>query len=102
MKKIKIEKTKITKDQLLRDGDKKEVDYKALMELTLDIVPREGFTPKDIRDRNRIQNAIDKAKDCTVSLEDADFENFVTILEGSRWPIRDKELAAFLEKFEKK
>ena len=101
MKKIKIEKTGITKNKLLRDGNEAKVDYKDLMELTLDIVPREGFTPKDIRDRNRIQNAIDKAKDDTISLEDSDFENFTKILDDSRWPIRDKELATFLEKFKK-
>lgn len=102
MKKIKIEKTSIKESALKRDGEDKEVDYKDLMELTLDVVPQNGFTPKDIRDRNRIQIAIDKEKDGTISLEDADWDNFIKVLDQSRWPIRDKELAEFLLKFEKK
>lgn len=101
MKKIKIEKTTIKEDQLKRNGEQKELDYKDLMELTLDIIPQGGFTPADIRERNRIQSALENAKDGTISLEDADYDNFIKVLNQSRWPIRDKELAAFLDKFKK-
>lgn len=102
MKKIKIEKTTLLESKLKFQGDpSKEVDYKDLMEIVLDIIPQGGFTPKDIRDRNRIQGAIDEAKDGTINLEDSDYENFVKIIETSRWPVRDKEILKFLDLFKK-
>jgi hypothetical protein len=101
MKTIKIEKTKITEVKVkFRGNENKEMDYKDLIELSLDIVPSGGFTPKDIKDRNRIQEALDKSDGKIIVLEDADFENLEKIVKDSRWTIRDKELNIFLKKFE--
>jgi hypothetical protein len=101
MKKIKIEKTKITENKVKFQGDaSKELDYKDLIEMALDVVPQGGFTPKDIRDRNRIQDTLDKATSHTISLEDNDFDNLDKIMRESRWTIRDSELNNFLQNFE--
>jgi len=101
MRKIKIEKTKITEDKVKFQGDKnKELDYKDLMGMALDVVPQGGFTPKDIRERNRIQDALDKATITTIELEDADYDNLERVVKDSRWSLRDKELNQFLQNFE--
>lgn len=100
MKEIKIEKTSIREHQLKFKGDpEKEVDFKDLMGLVLDIPPQGGFTPKDIRDRNRIQEALDKSENGMVQLEDADYDNFVKIVEQSRWPVRSNDILKFLDLF---
>jgi len=101
MKKIKIEKTKITENKIKFQGDEnKELDYKDLIEVALDTVPQGGFTPKDIRERNRIQDALDKATGHHISLEDADYEALEKIMKNSRWTIRDESLNTFLQNFE--
>jgi len=68
----------------------------------LDLPPKEGFTPKDLRDRNRIQVALDNMKEDTIKLEDADFENLSKLVAESHWPFRDKQILEFLDTFEKK
>lgn len=101
MKKIKIEKTKITENKVKFQGDQdKELTYKDLIEIALDVVPQGGFSPKDIRERNRIQDALDKATSNVITLEDADYDALDKIMKESRWILRDKELNAFLQKFE--
>ena len=102
MKKVKIELTGIPESKVKFEGNKnKMLDYKDLIEYTLDVVPQGGFVPSDIRDRNRIQQALDEAKDGTLSFEDADYASLVKIIAASRWTIRDKDLNGFLEKFKK-
>lgn len=98
MKRVKIEKTTITENKIKFQGDEnKEIDYKDLIEQALDVVPQGGFTPKDIKERNRIQDVLDKAKDGVIELEDADHEAMVKIVKDSRWTLRDKELNKFLQ-----
>jgi len=101
MKTIKIEKTKIAENKVKFDGDKdKNLTYKDLIEICLDVLPQGGFTPEGIRDRNRIQKSLDGAKAGVINIEDADFKNLEKLVKASRWTIRDKELATFLDKFE--
>lgn len=101
MRKIKVEKTKITEEQIKFRGDsKKTLDYKDLIEVALDVVPQGGFAPKDIRDRNRIQDVLDKSNDAYFKIEDADYDNLVKIVADSRWTIRDSELDTLLQNFE--
>ena len=102
MKKVKNEKTEINESQVKFEGSKeKKLDYKALIEYTLDVVPQGGFVPSDIRERNRIQKAIDDMKEDLISFEDADYEALLKIINLSRWTIRDKDLNIFLDKFKK-
>lgn len=104
MQKLKIEKTEIKNSQL-RFVDKSEEDkclnYADLIEVCLDIVPQGGFSPSDIRDRNRIQNVIDKGipKEGFLDFEDADWKNLKKIVIASRWVIRHKDLQKFLDIF---
>lgn len=113
MKKFKNEKTEIALNLIKVNGDaEKKADYADLIETCLDIVPQGGFTPKDIRDRNRIQETIDKFRNPkskeqkdkdpdVISFEDSDYENLSKIVKSSRWTSRDKSLQKFLFLFEK-
>lgn len=109
MKTIKIEETLINEKQLKLNGDSnKNISYIDLIEYTLDVIPQGGFTPKDIRDRNRIQDNLDKyigqsdLKDHkgSISFEDSDFENLKDIVKSSRWTIRTRDIHDFLNIFE--
>jgi hypothetical protein len=101
MKKIKIEKTNIAESKVRFQGDKNRfLNYADLIELALDIVPQGGFTPSAIKERNRIQEAIDQSDSKVIQLEDADYEALERIMKDSRWTIRDKELNSFLQNFE--
>lgn len=103
MRKIEIKKTKITENETKFQGDSgKILDYKDLIVAALDVVPQGGFTPKDIRDRNRIQDALDKSFANTISIEDADYDNLVKVMKDSRWTIRSSELDILLQNFEDK
>lgn len=100
MRKIQVEKTKITEEQIKFRGDsEKTLDYKDLIEVALDVVPQGGFTPKDIRERNRIQDVLDKSNDIYFNIEDADYDSLEKIIEDSRWIIRSSELDTFLQNF---
>lgn len=101
MKTIKIEETSITQDKIKFQGDKdKKLNYKDLIDMALDIVPQGGFTPKDIKERNRIQDALDSSTNTSITLEDSDFEALERIITDSRWTIRNSDLNIFLKKFE--
>lgn len=101
MRNIKVEKTKITEEQIKFRGDsKKTLDYKDLIEVALDVVPQGGFAPKDIRDRNRIQDILDKSNDVYFKIEDADYDNLVKVMADSRWIVRSPELDTLLQNFE--
>jgi hypothetical protein len=100
MKTIKNEKTTITEDKVkFKGSESKELDYKDLIEIALDAPPQGGFSLKDIRDRNRIQDALDKSTNA-IALEDNDYDNLEKLLKDARWPTRHRELDAFLSKFE--
>ena len=91
--------------------DGKFADTCDLIVTTLDNIPQGGFTPKDIRDRNRIQLVIDnyheekkedklgKERKPLLKFEDADYDNLKFIVESSRWVSRDKILQEFLDSF---
>ncbi len=101
MKTFEIKKTEITENKVRYQGNPDlKLDYKDLIEICLDVLPQGGFTPSDIRERNRIQNALDKAGKTKVDFEDADWDSLKKIVKASRWNIRDKEIFEFLEKFE--
>lgn len=110
MKTIEIKETSINENQLKMNGDDtKKISYIDLIEYTLDIIPQGGFTPKDIRNRNRIQIVIDEylnklgsniADETQLSFEDSDFDNLKEIIKSSRWTIRNKDVYTFLNLFE--
>jgi hypothetical protein len=110
MKNINVKTTSLELTKLNGKSTDGEVfaDTLDLMETTLDIVPQGGFTPKDIRDRNRIQTVIDELRDKrkvtkdidpVLSLEDHDYDVLKNIVSISRWASRDKVLQEFLDSF---
>jgi hypothetical protein len=82
-----------------------------ILEVCLDNIPQGGYTPKDIRERNRLQVVIDefrtKRKEDTsdkkvkplLKFEDADYDALKIIVNNSRWGIRSKDLQGFLDTF---
>ena len=116
MKKIPNLTTTMNESQTRHGGNPEvKLTYTDLMEICLDIVPQGGFTPKDIRERNRIQESIDEykkkikdthlkkteSKEIQIEFEDADYKAFVQIIKLSRWMVRNKDLQAFLSFFDK-
>lgn len=100
MKIIPNQETSILENTVKYSGSGKNLTYKDLIEVSLDIIPQGGFTPKDIRDRNRIQDALEVSSD-EILLEDSDYESLKSIIKNSRWTIRHTDLGEFLDKFEK-
>jgi|WetSurMetagenome_2_1015567.scaffolds.fasta_scaffold901428_2 hypothetical protein len=91
--------------------ENKFADTIDFIEATLDNIPQGGFSPKDIRDRNRIQAVLDKYREDKnidgkspkpiLKLEDNDYENLKSITSISHWASRDKNLQEFLDSFNK-
>lgn len=84
----------------------KSIDYKQLIRNCLDNVPTSpttgaplGFTRSDMRDRDRIEMAIDKSDD-EIKLEDADAVNLKNLVSSMRWAMRHKEILEFTEAVE--
>jgi len=101
MKHIPNEVTSITEEKVKFKGDPgKLANYSDLITVALDTIPQGGYTPKDIRERNRIQEALDKAGSGTINLEDSDYDALEKIMKESRWVIREKDLQKLLGGFE--
>jgi len=113
---MKTVETKVTTLELIKltgqlSDEGKFADTCDLIIATLDNIPQGGFTPKDIRDRNRIQESIDsyrkgydkdkigKPPTRGLQLEDHDYENLKSIVASSRWASRNKVLQDFLDSF---
>lgn len=75
-------------------------ETKDFIEYALDVVPHGGFSPKDIRDRSRIQAVLDEHESGELAFEDADFTNLKAIVESSRWGSRNKDVSDFINQFE--
>lgn len=102
MKEIKLKDTKILMSKIKMTAADKDhrCSYLELIDASLDVVPQGGFTPNDIREINKLQDALDKCTTKTLKLEDAEFETLKKYVRKSRWMIRDKELNQFLAIFE--
>ena len=100
MKTIENKKTGI-KEKAIKFGgsETKEVDYKDLINISLDIIPQGGFNVSDVEKRLRIKSQLKSIKDNKIKLEDSDYQSLVTIVKNSRWPYYDEELGEFLSTF---
>lgn len=101
---IKIYNTKLSKLRAVAPGtEDRNMDTRDLIEVVLDQIPNGGFTPKDIRDRNRIQKVIDNSRGDelaeTLVFEDEDFKNLSALANTSRWGSRNADLLDFLTPF---
>jgi hypothetical protein len=88
----------------------KETSTRELIKIVLDTRPAEGFSFQDLKDRMRIQSAMDKSKSTvgaegagdleeSFELEDNDFTNFRRLVSQSRWNVRDQFVFDFLSKY---
>jgi hypothetical protein len=94
-----------------------ETSTRELIKLCLNTVPssngvQTGFSFDDLKQRMRIQQAMDKSKSTVLAdgagdleesfeLEDADYSNFLRIVAQSRWVVRDKFVYDFLDEYSK-
>ena len=80
-------------------GDK-EIKYSELLKTCLNVVPKEGFTPSEMRTRLRILDILEKANG-TIELEDADSQLTKKLVADMRWIVLSKDIVAFTEEVEK-
>jgi len=69
----------------------------------LDLPPQGGFTLQVLRDRDRIEKALDQSKakiKKEITFEDQDWKNLKAIVKQSTWGTRHPDILAFLEEFE--
>lgn len=76
------------------------MDYVDLMRNCLDHTPANGFTFADMRERGRIEKAIDAASNGVIKLEDNDATVLKKVVDLMRWGTRHKDLIAFADAVE--
>jgi hypothetical protein len=96
MRHIALEKTEI----IVQGNPEEVLTYRDLIEAALDFAPQGGFSFKDIRERARIQDALNAAENGIMELEDSDYDALERIVKGTKWVSRHKDLLVFLQKFE--
>ena len=62
-----------------------------LIKLCLNQPPQGGFNYEDLKNRERIDNALE-----TMEFEDADFKNLVNYVKAMRWNIRHADILDFI------
>lgn len=74
----------------------KKAKYSDLLESCIKTqLPQWGFDLKDMRERNRLLDILEKKDKKEYSFEDNDFDNLKKIIELSRWLKIDKEILEF-------
>jgi len=81
-------------------GIKSPVTVATLLKLCLANPPQGGFDYKEMRARNKIEDAIETVEPGgTIELEDADHAVAVQCVTAMRWGIKHRDLAKFAELF---
>lgn len=75
---------------------KEKIQYSDIIKIVLDIPPQSGFSFSEMKKRERIANAVDRATD-KIELEDADASNLKSMLDYVTLKIRHKDLVVFYE-----
>lgn len=70
-----------------------------LIDYVLNTPPKDGFTLKDYRKRDRITAALESANG-SLNLEDNDYKELKELVGVVKWPTRSKFIYDFLESFE--
>lgn len=73
------------------------LDYCQLIRACLDNPPPGGFSPKDLRERQRIDNTLSNMNGDDIQLEDADAESLKRIVEQMRWAKRHADILMFYD-----
>jgi hypothetical protein len=85
--------------KVLQDEKLGELTTRKMIEVCLDTPPKDGFTLKDYRKRNRIQDALDKSNG-HLELEDNDYAELKVLANNAGWKFRHSFISDFLESFE--
>lgn len=75
----------------------KTMTYEGLIRNCIDHTPKNGFTFSDMRERGRIEKALDKMDDDLIKFEDNDTTNLKKVVDLMQWGTRDKDLIAFAD-----
>jgi len=93
MKKLEIKKT-----TLKLNADSEDVmDYAELIRYVLAQVPQHGLTPDVMRKRMRILDAVDKATDGVIQLEDADANVLKSTVNNAVWSVMHQDILDFTD-----
>lgn len=94
--------TQMVRDQETGLKEEKPFTTREIIGIILDTPPKNGFTLKDYRQRDRIQKVLDEKPNATVlELEDADFNNLKEISNETKWAGRNALIFDYLEALEK-
>lgn len=75
-----------------------ESNYKELITASLNFVPQEkGLKIDEQRKRLRILEALEKSDGVTLTLEDADAETLVALIDSMVWAIFSKDIVQFTD-----
>lgn len=74
-----------------------EMTTRELIKICLDQIPATGFSFTDLKDRMRIQDALNRTANGKLELEDHDYEIFRGLVTASRWNVRDQFVYDFLK-----
>jgi hypothetical protein len=77
-----------------------QMTYRELIKAVCEKAPENGFTLAEMRERNRILDAIHKESD-KYPLEDADYEKLKNLVLNMSWAVFDKEIIVFSEYIER-
>ncbi len=95
MKTLEIKQTEV-KVSDKENGGLKDADYKDLIMACLDNIPQGGFTMSEMKDRKRIQDALDTSNGELV-FEDSDANKLKKIVETMKWGNRSGDLISFAD-----
>jgi len=78
-----------------------QVTTKDLIKAALDSIPDKGYSYDDLKNRQRIEDAIEKSKGGKVEFEDNDAKNLQAMVKATRWTLRHRDILEFCEQIEK-
>ena len=77
-------------------GEDKKAKTVDLIKICLNQVPQNGYTFDDLRNRERIDKAIENG---IIELEDSDFKNLQGYVKTAKWTSRHPDLLDFINEF---
>ena len=76
------------------------VEYKGLMISALNSIPEGGLAPSGMRERIKILDKLDNAKDGSIQLSNDEFETLYDLAKEQKFALVDKGFVAYLDDLE--
>lgn len=82
---------KVFENKKVKVKGQQQTTYAELLQVVLDVPPKEGFTTTEMRSRIKIQKALIKNA-AEIQLEDADHEKLANLVKDMKWGVNAQEL----------